>query len=498
MSGTSEDPGAEAVLAGLTRDISRLPLGKVLTIAEFAVSGVTVWKVRPDSSGTPRVWYWLHDWSSLRTWDLLNEGELLDRLRPEDDTRIVLARTGRAEPDGKADPDTLEAREVDRAFDIARDKYPHARAFRSAGSVDGLLREATARVPLPPSLWYELVLLRRRASGRLGLTVQQLFLPEARRDDTRPFTVRCEASDENGTAFAVVSRDAAFSFELLSMASARIPRGTYNVTATLLRPGRVRFDGLPVRLQEDSRSWLDILAVLPDRLEMIGPVHLMVAVELCGSVSAVQTRVDRASQLIDQVRDGSDGPVAFSLVTYASHSHDRRIDDEPVTALAWAETDVNRLERCLRSLRARVPAVSLYPRAAQIECMLAEVARRLHEPDAVAAGRPVLVTVADKPAFPYRIDPRTQIIPCPRRNDWRSLLRGLADDHAGMSFGVIRDVEDDEQPENPADDIWRSLGADSSAGLHAFNAHRFAVDLGVLSTTVEYLPLPLAVPEGAD
>ena len=68
-----------------------------------------------------------------------------------------------------------------------------------------------------------------------------------------------------------------------------------------------------------------------------------------------------------------------------------------------------------------------------------------------------------------------------------------------MAFGLIRDDEVEvDLPGNPADDIWRNLGTDASATPVAFDARRFAVDLGLLSATMQYLPLPLAVPEGAD
>ena len=66
-------------------------------------------------------------------------------------------------------------------------RFGHARplALGRAASVDDLLREATARVPLPQ--WYELVLLERRPSGRLELTAKQLFERGALRNDTRTF-----------------------------------------------------------------------------------------------------------------------------------------------------------------------------------------------------------------------------------------------------------------------------------------------------------------------
>jgi hypothetical protein len=376
-------------------------------------------------------------------------------------------------------------------------EYRHARAFPSPVSVDDLLEEATARVPLPPSVWYELVLLRRSRSGRLELTAQQLFLPEASRGDIRLFTVRCEASDENGTVFAVAARDAAFNFELVSLASARIPPGTYDITATLLRPGHVRFDGLPVKLTEDGRNWLEVVAAVPDRLDKIGPAHLIMAIELCGTADDLAARVGRVRQLISDVRDGADGPVAFSVLTYASHSHDRRTADEPVTFLAWAQTEARPLDDRLRELDERKPALSRYPRAAQVECMLAEVAQRLHGSEAASAARPVLVTVGDKPAFPHRLDPASGILPCPQRNDWRATFLGLTHDHAGMAFGVIRDGEPSGAPDRRDDDIWHRLGTDASATLKTFDARSFAVGLGLLSATIHYLPLPLAVSEGA-
>jgi hypothetical protein len=496
VTGTAEDPGVEAVLAELTGTIARLPRGKALTMAEFTTSAVNVWTVRPDRSGTPRVRYGRCDWYALRTWGQLDQGALFDQIRPEDDARVVLARTG---PVGSRDPADQDTRDADGAFEMARHEYPQARAFRSLVSADDLLKEATARVPLPPSMWYELVLLRRSHSGRLELTAQQLFLPEARRGDTRPFTIRVEASDENGTVFAVVSRDAAFSFELVSMGSARIPPGSYDVTAALVRLGRVRFDGLPVKLREDGRNWPDVVALVPDRLDLIGPAHLIVAVEVCGTAEVLRSRVDRARQLIGEVRSRADGPVAFSVITYASHSHHRSASDEPVTALAWAETRADPLDHRLDSLQEREPAASLYPRAAQVECMLEEVARRLRGPEAATAGRPVLVTMGDKSAFPPRVDPVSGIIPCPRHIDWQASFSRLVAEYHGMAFGVVRGVaDDDDAPEDPADEIWQRLGTDASGTLATFDARRFAVGLGLLRATMQYLPLPLATPDGVD
>jgi hypothetical protein len=496
LTGAAQDPGAEAITAGLTRDIARLPTGKALTIAEFSPSRVTVWKVLLDNVGTPRVQRRSHDLHSLRVLGTLDGTRLLDRIRPDDDGGIILARTGQ-EFMGEADQDALDA---DRAFWIAKDAYPGCRSFSSVADLDDLLAEATGRVPLPPSLWYELVLLRRRRSGRLEFTAQQLFLPEARRGDARQFTVRCEPSDDNGTVFAVAARDAAFEFQLVSMAAAKITPGTYQLTATLLRPGLVRFDGLPVKLRPDPRVWLDVLAAVPERLDVYGPSHLIVAIEACGDAEVYETRIDRARELIADVQDAADGPVAFSLLTYAAHTHNRMTGDEAVNVVAWAESDPEIVTRRLGALRARVPSQAQYPRAAQIECLLAEVTRRLRGPEAAVAGRPALVTIGDRPAFPHRLDPVSEILPCPRRHDWRTILRGLAEDHAGMAFGAIRDgAGDSDGPYgDPVNEIWSLVGTDMSTSLGEFDAHAFAVGLGLVPPALQYLPFPLAILDGAD
>lgn len=454
-----------------------------------------MWRVHPDSCGTPRVWRESRALDLLQAWGMLDEPGLTAYIRPGEGDRMAVARTGRATEGFEA------GRDADRAFDVAREAYPHAWAFRSATSVDDLLEEATARVPLPSSVWYELVLLRRTGSGRLEFTAQQLFLPEARRDDTRMFTVRCEPSDENGTVFAVAARNAELDFQLLSMKSARIQPGTYTVTATLTRPGSVRFTGLPAKVRDDPRSWLDILAVVPERLDVAGPAHLIVAVEVCGTADDLRDRADRARQLVREAAAGADSPMRFSLLSYGAHTHDRRVPDEPVTPLVWAAADPDVVDQRLERLGARVPARSGHARAAAVECLMADVAVRLHPREEAAAGRPVLVMIGKRPASPHRIDQVSRIFPCPLRNDWRADLRALSEAHAGMAFGAIRDGADDDDDvlgDDPTDEVWRMLGSDAYARADVFNPREFTIELGLRSPSQQYLPFPLLVPEGAD
>jgi hypothetical protein len=494
VDGVPLDADGEAIVAGLADDIAHLAAGGILTIVEFHVAKMTIWRIRQDSGGIPWVRSQSRTWDSLRIANALDETALTKGIRTDDASQVVLARTG------SRTGESADDRDADRAFHVATATFPRARVFYSGSSIDDLLEEATARVPLPPSVWYELVVLSRTSSGRIEMSSQQLFLPEERRGATRTFAIQCEASDENGTAFAVAARNAAFEFQLLSMKSARIETGTYTVTATLRRPGVVSFAGLPVKLRDDTRDWLDVVRGVPDRLDAIGPVHLIIAIEVCGQAADLETRLDRARQLIDDVRAGTEGRVRFSLLSYAAHLHQRRTADPETQVLAWAEEDPHELVRRLDWLRERGPVDSGRARAAQIECMLDEVARQLRAPEAALAGRPVLVTIGGRGAFPHRIDPATRIFPCPRHRDWRTVLRGLKEDYPGLAVAAVRDgaaVFEDPYAEDPADEIWRHLGTDSYARAAAFDPRRFAIDVGLRSPTLQYLPFPLAIPEGA-
>ena len=477
------DPVSEVGLAELTELIARLPPGETLTIADFGSNEVTRWEIRADRCGTPQVIYHSVSWTALRDDDGLHDRKLGRFLAPAGGGRLLLARDG-------TEVDPLYA---GRALRMTHGRYGHASplALGMAGSVDDLLGEATARVPLPQ--WYELVLLERRRSGRLRLTAAQLFEPGERRRATRTFRVRCEPSGPAGTTFAVVARDGPHYSGVVSTASANVGPGVYTVTATLRRPGVVRISGLPVAPQRDTRSWAEICATVPERVGDFGSAHLIVAVETCGSQQQVAAHLDRASQLISNVTSGAECPVRFSLLAYGAHPHDLRVDDHPVTVLAWAQPDQVVLGH-LSVLRERPRVPDRYTRAANIECMLAEVARRLQEPqrragEGSAAGRPVLVTVGTRRAFPPAIDPRTEILPCPRGNDWRRFFRWLTEDHKEMMFGAICGDQDADE--------WRLLGKDASAELVALDARQFAADLRLLRAEAENVPFPMAMSEAS-
>ena len=487
VGGASGDPecpdcrDGEVCTTELSSLISGLAIGEALTIAEFGVHKLTRWEVRVDRCGTPRVTIRSKRWAALSRGEALNrnEAEISRFLSPQEARHLLLAR-------GEADSSHPQA---DWALGRMREKYAGARllALSAATSVDGMLAQATAHVPL--SQWYELVVLERSRSGRLHFAWQPLFEPGHLRGATRTLRVRCEPSGPTGTTFAVVARDGARPTGLVSVASAKVPESTYTLTATLRRPGMVSFDGLPAAPDDDLRSWSEICGTVLERRSVFEPVHLIMAVETCGSPQ-VTAHLDRADQFVRSVATLAGGPLRFSLLTYDSHPHDPRVEDDPVTVLTWANQDEAVLAH-LAALREQAPSWrrGRYTRAASIECMLAEVARLLQSQSAPPGdghpdGRPVLVTVGTRVAFPASRDPRSDILPCTARNDWHSFFRWLVQDHGEMTFGAIYGGDPDAE-------VWRLLGQDANAGLAELDEWQFAAGLRLRPPAAEQIPFPM-------
>src|SRR5206468_3764870 len=135
----------------------------------------------------------------------------------------------------------------------------------------------------------------------------------------------------------------------------------------------------------------------------------------------------------------------ISLVPYGAHSFDRRTRDEPVQAHAWLVPPDQALA-VLARIEQRGATAAGHPGAAQVEDMLAEVARMLR----TDPGRAALLSVGAHGPHPPRADV-SQILPCPARHDWDGLLRYL-EGRPGMRFLAICD-------DSPAShEVWRRLG----------------------------------------
>jgi hypothetical protein len=441
-----------------------------ITVAELSEAGLVIWEVRPDQNGTPRSRCRAPvPWSSLAGGDGVAGDEIRQLTRRSNFAQTVIVATV---PAGQQLAGTV---------DWVRAAFPDAAFFECREPLGDLIREVIAETPL--TQWYELVVLRRGRSGSLTLTGCLLFPPGARRGDRRPFTMECGPSDAYGTVFAVVANEQVRRFELISVESGRLAPGRYHVTAELEGPGVVRFDGLPAGLRPDLRSWPQLVASVPDRLLPPQTTHLVCVAEVSGARDQTAERLSRIQQLIDCAAGEWEDRLNVSLVCYGTHSFDRAVPDQPATVLAWASTREVALE-ALASVREQGAAESGYSRAAQLECALTEVAGRL----APQQGRPVLVTAGARPPFPARVDPRTEIIPCPRKRNWRHALSVLRE-HQGIVFGGIHD-----QPVH--EEIWAELSADAFARLDAVSVPDFASSLGLLGPSVQYVPFPLISTEG--
>ena len=98
-------------------------------------------------------------------------------------------------------------------------------------------------------------------------------------------------------------------------------------------------------------------------------------------------------------------------------------------------------------------------------------------------GVPSWATVGSRPPFPHRMDPVSEILPCPGRRNWRHALQQIGT-RRDITFGAIHD-------HGPSDEeIWHRLGRDAIAHLNAVNIRRFAASLKLLNFVVQPGPVP--------
>ena len=155
-------------------------------------------------------------------------------------------------------------------------------------------------------------------------------------------------------------------------------------------------------------------------------------IDIGGPDDEIRSRIERLCQLVSVVAESSPG-LRVSLVSYGAHSVSRRLREEPVNVHAWAVQGAVAV-RSLEGLNpdAAAEMTPAYRRAAEIECALAEVARRL-----TGQREPVaLVTVGARPAFPARMASDSPTLPCPLRNDWETILHRLCH-HRRVALGAI-------------------------------------------------------------
>ncbi|MBO4275522.1 hypothetical protein GSF24_33655 [Microbispora triticiradicis] len=471
------EPGEDLLGKTLARAVAGLTATGRLVVVEVAADGMTTFEIHRDEHGTALGHQWSLPWITLTA----------EHGWGEDARQALLRAAGLPAPgsDVIVACSSPESGTALQALEWLREART-AQVFSTAAPITGLVRDVLVGDPLHQS--YDLVVMRPAgAGGRLELAGKLLFPVGTRAGARTELTVRCEPGGEHGTALAVVTRQGREP-RLLSVHSARVAPGPYVVTAELVRPGRVRFAGLP-GLAADRRTWDDLLADVPDRLPpRTGPAHLICAVEVCGPDVKVEERLGRARQMIAFLSgEPADAP-RVSLVAYGAHSFDRSVRDRPVEVVTWqatAEAALNGLDG-LEERGAVTQGYPYHPHAAQVEDMLATVAARLSRSMSQSSpGRHVLLTIGDRRPHPGRAD-RSGVLPCPQRHDWRSLLAYL-EQLPGVAFGAICDQPEDGPPHR----IWRHLGAQVLAHLDALDLQGLAAGLGLAVPAAVHVPFPL-------
>lgn len=471
----SEGDELTPLRVALTGAVAELNDDRRLMVVDLTRDGVVVWELHRDLTGTPRgVARPTMRWSDLSSGTDHEERALLEAVRPGDDTAMLAVCT---HPQDVRNTKALEW--------LGR-RYPWAETFTVEAALDQVLRGVVAHESL--TRFYELVVLRRSASGRLELAGQPLFPIGARRGDREPFTVRCAPSDESGTVFAVVAYSQEARFQLVSAQSVKVPPGRYDLTAELRRPGLVRIHGLPGDVSPEPRRWHELVSLIPDRLDVpAGALHLICAVEISGTDDRVARRLWAAQQVVLAAAAEPGEGLRVSVISYGPHALGWRATDVPVTVLGWRENATRALDR-LRRLEERGGADLGYPLAAQVECVLREVAELLEKER--PAARTTLLTVGARPAFPRRVN-HLRIIPCPDKRDWETEL-GRLRLHPGIAFGAILDREPAEPGEEPAvAAIWQQLGDGRPVDLADLDADRFSEELGLVPAAGQRVPFPL-------
>jgi hypothetical protein len=475
MSDDDEDQVREL----LSGELGRCTGDDTFTVAEFAGDTATVFEVYRDEHGTPAAVRWEYacdEVGALRVgqpdrWsEAMADPELFyRRVSPR-----FIVRTPHQLPDGLRDLLPGPGRQV--------------RSYTCPTSLKELLRAAVREDPIP--LGYELAVLMRVPAGRTGagrlfLTGLPLFRPGETQGRQESIRVRCEPTDDEGTAFVVVTREPrpdlprhAQRLRPLQAQAAIVPPGTYDLTAVLTRPGRVRFDGLPARLADCDRSWDDLKRLVPDQLSAQVSAHLVCLIELCDGDERLQERVYRMEELIKSAQ-AEGAALRVSVVAYGAHGVAWKVRDRPPEIRAWAVSG-NQAIKALGGLVGRTPDKREYQGAAQLECALRLVRERLATTN---AGRPAIVTAGGRAAHPPGLDTRRQIIPCPDWVDGRlelSRLRALP----GITFGAIRDPGCEGR-------LWDQLGEHAVASADdAVDMESFAADLG-LRMAAQTVPFPV-------
>jgi hypothetical protein len=458
-------PMGEDGLPGLlARKIYELGDTDQFMIIEFGQRGPVLWRVARDEVGTPvSEWRLMTPPAPDDSW-----GAYATRLTAPFDHDVLLVRSWGDESLVSAFTSISQA--------------PGMAAFESATPVEELLRGAVLDSSLTNG--YDLVVLSEGPEATIVPAPHPLFPTGAARGHQATLLIRCRPGLDGSVVFATVvfHRGPFVSMKLVSVQSAVLGPGDYQVTATLVQPGVVAFEGLPAELAADERPWEEIAGAIPRRLDPPEAVHLVCLLETSGGEELLRRRVALLEGIIGRLI-GHGQPLAISLVTYGPHAVYKDETELPPTVTAWGTSTTRALGDLAKIRALRQPDPNEYPMAAQLECALREVRNRLAHSDHVE-GRPVLVTVGGRPPHPARVVEATQIVPCPRGTDWQQTVSDLRRIQDITSFAVPDDSFTDW-------DTWRAIGWNGIAGPQT-DTDLLVTMLGIRQVPAS--PFPVIVP----
>ncbi|MFF5211138.1 hypothetical protein [Streptosporangium sp. NPDC000396] len=442
-----------------------------LVVVEIDAAGTRIFEVRADEVGTTH-----HTRRAAAKWSTLTAAGdgvydavlrvARDLISADEGDPVVVLRSA-------------DGQEQEAAVRALRQWHPSAQVVEvSEVKVEELLHELVAGAPLRQA--YDLIVVRKRADdGRLELVGRRLFGPGAKPGDDAHVTVTC--TDAGGMLLAVSAWAGPLQpSELLSVDHAPLSPGRYLLRAVLERPGVVRFPGIP-GLQPDTRSWAEVVATLPSRLQPAPrPAHLVCAIETAGTAKEFEARCHWAGYIIDLLAERRLDlqQLQVSVVGYGTHVFGTRHTDRTQPTLAVWSASAAEARAALESLQ---PTAPTYPNGAQLEDVLAEVSTRLL-PQPVNT-RTALLTIGARPPHPPRSG-LDRVPPCPARYDWLTLLREMEQRH-DLRSAVICD-----NPPTAPSSPWHRLGSAALFQVDAVNVEELMIRLGLVTPPAAALSLP--------
>ena len=468
------------------------------TIAEIDASGITVTRARLDQFGSPQI---TPDERSAAWADLL---PMLSRAEAERHFQLAGGIAGldraslweslRHEVPGRTEGCVLVVcrpagwRIVERAALLACAGRPSVRLVRAVAPEDG-----TAPGRLVSSVATEGPVLREYVvpvaiadplTGDVRVQSSPLFAPGDPVGAEALLSLRRLPGDRGDIAVAVMVGNGEAP-RLLSLLSVPQPRAAaYHLRAMLDGPGRVRLTQ-PAGQQPESRSWPEILAGLPSRVDvLLCPVDLVCAMELSGPRERVRQRQELVRDLLTllDAEYPEPGRLRVALAGCTDHVFDPGRERRKVVLT----TPLGSAGQALSMLGKAAGNEARHPSAAPLEDLLHEAAGLLcGSPGEHRAAR--LLLVAGRLPHPYPLN-RDNVHPCPLRYNWRAELRRLT----GRGAARCVTVADEIPGRQVLRAVWQELGR---AGLHqlsASNAQEIGEDLGVLVRHAQRIPIPLA------